>query len=129
MKADQGHETERGDATGVEIASGNSWLTAAKMDVDIDLRVEGVTQDAILQDKANTQEINRVKAGSNKISMRNDLAKGNMIFSEESSRAIFEVGNVELIELKKTSETIQCLSCLKCVFETICKMWKITTTQ
>ena len=40
-----------------------------------------------------------------------------MIFSEESSRAIFEMGHVELIELKKTSETTQCPSCLKHVFE------------
>ena len=36
------------------------------------------------------------------------------MFSRESSRAIFEKGNVELIELKKSS--IQCPSCLHCVF-------------
>ena len=93
------------DATGVEKASGNSWQTASKMDVNIDLRVHGVAQDAILQDEANMQEINRLKAGSNKISIRNDLAKDKMIFSEESSRGIFEKGNVELIELKQTPET------------------------
>ena len=34
------------DATGVERASGNSWQTASKVDVDIDLRVQGVAQDA-----------------------------------------------------------------------------------
>ena len=38
-----------------------------------------------------------------------------MIFSEESSRAIFERSNAEPIELKKTS--IQCPSCLHHVFE------------
>ena len=32
------------------------------MDVDMDLRVEGVAQDAILQDEGNMQEINRVKS-------------------------------------------------------------------
>ena len=36
-----------------------------------------------------------------------------MIFSEESSRAINEVGNMELVELRQTSATIQCLPCLK----------------
>ena len=79
------------------------------------------------QDEANTQEINRVKAGSNTISIRNDLPKDKMIFSEESSRAIFEMGNVELIELKKNSETTQCPSCLKHVFEgmTMCQCGKL----
>ena len=75
------------------------------MDVDIDLRVQVVAQDAILQDEANTQEINRVQAGSNKISFRNDLAKDKMIFSEESSRAIYEMDSVEPIELKKNLGT------------------------
>ena len=39
----------------------------------------------------------------------NDLSKGNMIliFSEESSRAIYEMGNIRLIELRRTSATIQ----------------------
>ena len=46
------------------------------------------------------QQVNKVKAGSNKISVRTDLAKDWMTFSEESSRAINEMGNVELIELK-----------------------------
>ena len=72
----------------------------------MDLRIQEVARDAILQNEANTQGINRVKAGSNKISIRHDFAKDKMIFSEESSRAIFGMGSVELIELKKTSETI-----------------------
>ena len=38
-----------------------------------------------------------------------------MVFSKESSRALFEMGNVELIELKKSS--IQCPSCIHHVFE------------
>ena len=50
-------------------------------------------------------------------SIRNDLLKGNMIFSEESRRAIYEMGNMELIELKQTSATFQCSSCLKHVLE------------
>ena len=101
------------------------------MDVDTDLRVQGVAQDEILQDEANMQEINqqvnRVKAGSNKISIRNDSAKEGMIFSGESSSAIYEIGSVELIELKQTSETTLCPSCLNYVFEgTIkCKRGKL----
>ena len=41
--------------TGVQKGSGNRWQTASKMDVDIDLRVQGVAQDAILQDEASMQ--------------------------------------------------------------------------
>ena len=92
--------------------SSRKQQTASKVDVDIDLTVQEVAQDATLQDEAITQEIDRVKAGSNKISIRNDFAKDEVIFFEESSRAVFEMGNVEQIELIKTSETIQCPSCL-----------------
>ena len=87
-----GTRDESRDATIVETASGNSWQTASKVDVDIDLRGQEVAQDAILQDEANTQEINRAT--------RNNLAKDRTIFSEESSRAAFEMGNVELVQLK-----------------------------
>ena len=83
-----------------------------KLDVDIDLRVQGVAQDAILQDEAKireiNQQVNKVKAGPNKISIRNDLAKDGMTFSE-------------------TSETSQCPSCSKYVFEgtTSCECGKL----
>ena len=40
-----------------------------------------------------------------------------MIFSEESNRAIYEMGNIEMIELRQTSATTQCLSCLRHVLE------------
>ena len=53
--------------------------------------------------------------GSNKICIRSDLAKKNMMFSQESCQAIFEMGNVQLIELKKSR--VQCPSCLHYVFE------------
>ena len=36
-----------------------------------------------------------------------------MTFSEESSRATYEMGNLELIELRQTSATVLCFSCLK----------------
>ena len=56
--------------------------------------------------------------------MRNLLSKGNVTFSEESSCAVYEMGNMELIELNKTSATIQCPSCLRHVLNTCqCGVW------
>ena len=76
-----------------------------KPQVEIDLRIEGVSQDAILQDEAKMNETNekleKFKMVSCAKSIRNDLSKGKMIFSEETSRAINEMGNMELIELNK----------------------------
>ena len=89
--------------------------TASKVDVGTHLSEQEVVTDALLKNEANTQEIERVNFGSNKICIREDQAKDKMVFSEKSSRAIFEMGNVELIELKKSS--IQCPSCLHHVFE------------
>ena len=40
-----------------------------------------------------------------------------MIFSEQSSRVIYEIGNMELFELRQISATTQCHSCLKHVPE------------
>ena len=60
-------------------------------------------QDASLQDEAKMNEINekfeKLIMGSCAKSIRYDLSKSKMIFSEESSRAIYEMGNMELIEL------------------------------
>ena len=55
------------------------------------------------------KEVELVKIGWNKNCIREHLAKEKMVFSKESSRAIFEMGNVELIDLKKSP--IQCTSC------------------
>ena len=85
------------------------------------LRVEGVSREAILQNEAKMNEINdklkKLKVGSCTKSIRNDLSKGTMIFSEEQRRAIHEIGNMELIEFKQTSATVQCPACLKHVPE------------
>ena len=107
-------------------------LVDRKPHFEIDLRVEGVSQDAILHDEAKMNEINekleKRKMGSCAKSLRNDLSKGKMIFSGESSRAIYEMGNMEFIELKQTSETIQCSSCLEHVPEGLnmcqCGVWR-----
>ena len=77
-------------------------LTKGK--VQIDIRMEGVSHDAVFQDEAKMNEMNEkleeFKMGSCAKSIRNDLSKSRMVFSEETSRAIFEMGNMELIELK-----------------------------
>ena len=59
------------DVKGVEIASGNSLQTASKPDADIDLKAQGVSQDAILQDEAKMQEINQ-QVNKVKASIRNE---------------------------------------------------------
>ena len=60
--------------------------------------------------------------------IRDDLSKGGMIFSEESSRAIYEMANMELTELTQTSATIHCLSYLKHVPQELnmcqCGVWR-----
>ena len=62
----------------------------------------------------NTKAIERIKIGSNQNCIREDLAKEKMVFSQESSEAIFDMSSVELIELK--TSIIQCPSCLHYVF-------------
>ena len=63
------------------------------------------------------KKLGKLNSGSGTKSIRNDLLKGNMIVSEELSRANYEMGNVELTEERQTSATIQCPLCLKHVPE------------
>ena len=64
------------------------------------------------------EKLEKLKVGScTKKSIRDDVSKGTMIFSEESRRAIYEMGNMESIDLKQTLATVQCSSCLKHVLE------------
>ena len=74
------------------------------------------------------EKLEKFGIGSCTKSIRNgSKKKGDMIFNEESSRAIFEMGNVELIKLRQTSATIQCPSCLEHVPEGLnmcqCVVW------
>ena len=75
-------------------------LVDKKPKCEIDLRVVGVPKDVILKDEEqmkNQQNLEKLKTGSCTKSIRNDLKKkGDMIFSEESSRVIYEMGNLEL---------------------------------
>ena len=54
------------------------------------------------------EKLEKLKSRSCTKSIRDDLKKkGDMIFSEESSRAVYEMGNMELIDLRQSSATIQ----------------------
>ena len=77
---------------------------------EIDLRVERVPQDAVLKDEEQMKEVSKklemLRIGSCTNSIPNDLSKGYVIFSEESRRAFYEMGNLELIELRGVLLTI-----------------------
>ena len=88
-------------ATEVETASKKLVQATSEVDVGTHVSEHEVITVAFSNNEANTQDIERVKIGSNKICIREDLATDMMVFSKESSRAVFEMGNVELIELKK----------------------------
>ena len=51
------------------------------------------------------KKLKKWRMGSCAESIRKYLSKGNMIFSNESIRAIYEIGNIEMIELRQTSAT------------------------
>ena len=117
----------------LEIAQGNLYkIRSQRLNKSLSLTLISEhkeflkTQSCKMKQKCEKSTSNKVKAGPNKISIRNDLAKDGMIFSEESSRAIYEMGIVEVIVLKQTSETTQCASCLKHLFEgmTMCQCGK-----
>ena len=111
--------------TSMEIAAGNSMRTVSTVDVGTHLSEQEVITDAFSNNEANAQGIERVKIGSNKICVREDLATDKMVFSKESRRAVFELGSVGLIELKKV--LIECPSCPHHVFEgtLICRCGKL----
>ena len=82
---------------------------------DPDMETDTVVKKEDLTEETNTEAINKLEMGSNKICIRNDLAKKNMIFSQESCQAIIDMGSEELIDMKNSR--IQCPSCLHHVFE------------
>ena len=108
-------ETHRRSGPSTEETGRNS---PSRMDVDTHLSDKEVSTNAPVKNKAvkeeftdtNTKAIERIKNGPNKMCIRDDLAKEKMVFSQESSQAIFEMGNVELLELK--TSMVQCPPCL-----------------
>ena len=100
-------------STEADLATRKLGRTTSNMCVDAHLGNKEVSTNTVSQAEAvkeesaetNTREIERMQMGANKICIRKDLAKENMMFSQESSQAIFEMGNVELIELKNSPYT------------------------
>ena len=86
-----GVRDETKNTTEVETASRKLVQTVSKVDVGTHPREQEVITDAFSNDEANTQEIERVKIGSNKSCIREDPVTENMVFSRESSRAVFEM--------------------------------------
>ena len=140
-------ETKREDQAGAQDVKDNSTEadlahrklghTTPNMKVDTHLGNTEVCTNALLKNEAvkeeitetKTKAIERIKSGSHKICVREDLAKEIMMFSQESSQAIFEMGNVELIEFK--TSRIQCPSCLHNVFKGTknLRMWQAYQTR
>ena len=110
-------------STEADVATRKLEHTTSNTDVDTHLGNKEVSTNAFSESEAvkeeiaetNTKAIERIRIGSNKICIRENVAKENMMFSQESSQAIFEMGNEELIELK--TSRIQCPSCLHYVFK------------
>ena len=75
---------------------------ASDMETDTVLKkkdiTETISQTEAVKEEANKEAIDKIKMGSNKICIRNDLAKKNMMFSPESCQTIMDMGNVELTE-------------------------------
>ena len=59
------------------------------MDVDTHLSEQEVITDALSSNETDAQELERVKIESNKICIREDLAKEKMVVTKESSRAVW----------------------------------------
>ena len=80
---------------------------------------EGSTSRCFFKDEEQMKEVSekleKLKSESCSQSIRDGLKKEEIIFSEESCRMIFEMGNLELFELRQTTDAVQCHSCLKYV--------------
>ena len=73
--------------------------TSSKMDVDTQVNTHALLKDGTVKEEfteTNSEAIDNIKMGSNKNCTRDNLAKEKMVFSQESSQAIFDMGNVEL---------------------------------
>ena len=102
---EQSESGDKGSTAGTQCPT-STWQQVRGTDgpvdepnVDIDLRTDGITQEAILNDKEHMKEIHdkveRLNVGSRTKCIYDDLKKDNMIFSEETSRVIHEMGNME----------------------------------
>ena len=68
------------------------------MAVDTQINLQALLKDENVKEEiaeTNTEDIDKIKMGSNKICIRDDVAKENMVFSQECSQAVFNMGNIE----------------------------------
>ena len=85
----------------------------------VDLRIEGHAQDVILEDEERMGHIQEVVEKLEMVFTLNlflkiwESQKNSMMFSEESSRTVHEMGNIKLYQLGQMTRTIQCHSCWK----------------
>ena len=77
---------------------------------EVDLRIEGIAQDAILKDE---ERMGRIKEAVGKLKVGYQPKRESNRFDEEESQKIYEQGNIELHELGQISRTVQCNSCLQ----------------
>ena len=98
-----------------------------------DFRIGGIAQDVVLKDEVRMGKIQDVvgnlRNGSRTKSILEDLGKpGNsMKVSEESSRIIHEMGNIELYELGQVTRTVPCHSCCGDICRTLF-LWRVSST-
>ena len=94
-------------------------LEKEEPELKVDLRIEGIAQDVILEDIEIMEQMQKVvdklRTGYHAKSIVEDFVKAekSIKFSEESSRTIHELGNIELHELGQISRTVQRQSCWK----------------
>ena len=72
-----------------------------------------ISQTEAVKEEANTETIGKIKTGSSKICIRNDLAKKNNMFSPESCHVIMDMGNVELNWTEEIQSSMPIVSTLR----------------
>ena len=120
QREDQGNSTNDPESSrSRKLEQRDESSVEKELELEVDLRIEGIAQDVILKDEERMGKIQEVvvklRKGSYTKSIREDLGnpQNSMRFSEESSRIIHEVGNIDLYELGQMTRSVHCHSCWK----------------
>ena len=118
QRADQGNSTIDPESSRSRKLERKDESTVEKEpEFKVDLRIERIAQDVILKDEERMSKIQEVgeklRNDSRMKSILEDLGKpeNSIKSSEESSRIIDEMGNIELYELGRMCRKVQCHSC------------------
>ena len=88
-------------STEVRTSSGKLEQIASDMETDAVLEKEDITdmvsQIEAVKEETNTEVMERIKIGSNKMCVRNDFAKKNMAFCQESCQAIVDMSSMPIV--------------------------------